>query len=348
MFVYLRLVSIGAVFALFFVSGKRVHEVSVHNHPLPAVTQKALEFLDKIQNPPDCTGNYAIVPIRSAGGFASHFQMLAADFMRILHVTNYRVTLLITGQINGYTEGSACSYYRHDWTCLFEPSSECMYDLRWLGKEVPYDRNIVYHDETMVPDAFKQYGYAYWWGVIQLYLFNFNEDITQEVTRRLQQINFLTHFPYPMAAVHVRHGDKHVDGFNEHSMSSEMLALQASPDCVVQNAQGLCFYPLLGNAMSEAQDYYFAYQALQSLLNKSSTTDSNNYRVVRKSEVNNPPTSVSLLAASSSESDPLVQQLHIYVASDDARVVADAKKLGLYTAPALSVSTSTGNAGKLH
>ncbi|RYY82964.1 hypothetical protein EON63_12220 [archaeon] len=257
------------------------------------------------------------------------------------------MTLLITGQINGYTEGSACSIYHHDWTCLFEPSSECHYDLMWLGREVAYDRNIVYHDEPMVPDAFKQYGYAYWWGVIQLYLFNFNEDITQEIASRLEQLNFYTHFPYPLAAMHVRHGDKHVDGFHEHSMSSEMLAIQSSPDCPVQNSQGLCFYPVLSNVMSAAQDYYYAYLLLHSILSGDSAgTSGNTGRVVRKSEINNPLSSASVLTTTSGTSDPLVQQLRVYVASDDARVLQDAKKLGFYTAPALSISTATGNVGK--
>eukprot|EP01031_Cornospumella_fuschlensis_P000520 gene520-650_t len=170
--------------------------------------------------------------------------MLAADFMRILHVTKYRVALIITGPISGYTEGSACSMYKHDWTCLFEPSSLCHNDLRWLGKEVKYYHDIVYHDEEMVPEAFKQYGYAYWWGVIQLYLFNFNEEATREITNRLKLLNVYNLFPYPLATMHVRHGDKHVDGFNEQSMKNEMLAFKASPDCSVQNDQGLCFFPV--------------------------------------------------------------------------------------------------------
>ncbi|RYG97265.1 hypothetical protein EON65_53140, partial [archaeon] len=47
----------------------------------------------------------------------------------------------------------------------------------------------------------------------------------------------------PMAGIHVRHGDKSLDGFRLHSLSEELRILSSSRDCALKDTQLRCFVP---------------------------------------------------------------------------------------------------------
>lgn len=44
-----------------------------------------------------------------------------------------------------------------------------------------------------------------------------------------------------MAGMHVRHGDKHVDGFRDHSLTEEVQIISKSRDCMLKSSCDQCF-----------------------------------------------------------------------------------------------------------
>jgi len=117
------------------------------------------------------------------------------------------------------------------------------------------------YTDKIVPEQFRHVGIAYWWGIVQERMFRLQPVVRSYILHSTQQMTYGTGkgaergFPGVNAAalqalqqathagsvgmdsalmggVHVRHGDKHVDGFAPHSFEAQLKALRASAQCL--------------------------------------------------------------------------------------------------------------------
>eukprot|EP01039_Chlorochromonas_danica_P004648 gene4648-5090_t len=222
-------------------TSKNINQL-VKNRFQSADLVKALQFLHGIQHPVNCSGPYTVVTIGLRGGFAAQFQLAAAEWMRALSGLNFESPVLIQGRLMGYSDGHECQHVNHDWTCFFNPPSQCHDELLARGQKVDVKRYPANDDEA-VPSAFSTQGQAFWWGAIQLYLFNVRPFVEEYIYRQISLMHRGRGFTLglPMAGMHVRHGDKHVDGFRDHSLSEEIALITPSKDCMLKNHCDQCF-----------------------------------------------------------------------------------------------------------
>lgn len=136
---------------------------------------------------------------------------------------------------------------------------------------------------------------------------------------------------HAFAGLHVRHGDKASDGFKHQSFEAELRALHKSPDCVSQYNP-----PAAAAAESNAS----------ATSSSSSTADQSAVAMClthsRDRAVNT--SSIANLADNSSPAAAALTPLKIFVASDDASVLALAKRMGLL-ADSSGVSQQTSTKG---
>lgn len=195
-------------------------------------------FLFDLQN--NCSkSEYFRVKSGINGGFSAQFQLLASKFMVALAAGNYEVPVLITGPLNGYSAAPECKDANYEWLCYFQPSSVCHEQLLQSGRELRIPNSPSF--EESVPLQFKEHGPAFWWGIVQQYLFHL-EPFLHEYIHKQNNHGFSG---IPMVGIHVRHGDKKFDGFTTHSLSEELSILRASPLCAIQShPQQACFLSL--------------------------------------------------------------------------------------------------------
>ena len=198
----------------------------------------AMRFLDDIFNPYNCSTEklkdleYGVVEMGVGGGFAAHFQLAASDWMRALAAVNFSKPILIKGKIKGYSTVPACDAYDQEWTCYFQYISRCQEEMIKIGRLV----NIPNYDAKkgigLVPKQFDYLGIAWWWGVLQRRMFRLRKDTLQSVLYEGYKFREELGFPLspPVGGVHVRHGDKKIDGFAERTLKSELIAVRASPE----------------------------------------------------------------------------------------------------------------------
>lgn len=87
--------------------------------------------------------------------------------------------------------------------------------------------------DRAIPAQFRHLGYPKWWGLVQAYFLRLQPKVEAHILQKAQLMGNCTGFPFgtSVAGLHVRHGDKHVDGFKEHSYFEEVSSLVKSPDC---------------------------------------------------------------------------------------------------------------------
>jgi hypothetical protein len=214
--------------------------------------EKAFQFIHKIQNPANCTvynskvanfGKYYIkMSMGINGGFAAQFQYGAAEFMRLLHASNFEYPIVIDGQFRGYSNNEKCKDWNHEWLCYFMEPSSCHHELLKSGTEVSFSTPNI-PDEHIVPEQFKSNGLPFWWGAIQYYLFQMRPFVLDHIHFESSHMSNGKGFPFymPVAGMHVRHGDKHTDGFQEHSLHEELGYIRKSSECMVMNSRSDCF-----------------------------------------------------------------------------------------------------------
>jgi hypothetical protein len=97
-------------------------------------------------------------------------------------------------------------------------------------------------NDSIIPASFRHLGFPMWWAIIEAYLFRFQPKVEAYILQKAQLMGNCSGFPFgsPVAGLHVRHGDKHIDGFKEHSYFEEVSSLQRSPDCVSYR-DGRCY-----------------------------------------------------------------------------------------------------------
>ena len=90
------------------------------------------------------------------------------------------------------------------------------------------------HDSTkrLIPKQFSQLGLAWWWGILQQRMFRLHDSILVQVQRHNSSFRSGLGFPtaVPVGGVHVRHGDKRVDGFSFKTLHSELNVIKSSQD----------------------------------------------------------------------------------------------------------------------
>ena len=171
------------------------------------------------------------------GGFASQFQVAGAHWLTVAAGLNYSLPVVIRGHIRGYTAGKECSHVKNDYTCLFLPMSSCQTELFSTGILIKaHKRTKDDVDESMVPPQFAHMGLAWWWGIVQARMFRMQpvvEDYIKSEIIYMKNMNGGRGFTFgsPIAGLHVRHGDKSVDGFADHSFDAELLAIRVSSEC---------------------------------------------------------------------------------------------------------------------
>jgi hypothetical protein len=341
--------------------------------------EDAIAFINNVQQPDNCTGlEYLVMDIGIHGGFAAQFQLAAKEWMHMFAAYNYSVPVLIQGRIIGYSDHSACDHTKHEWTCYFQPMSECEETIRKTGKQLAFSRPRRW---SPVPDQFEKYGYAFWWGVVQYKMFQLQPVVAEHIHALAALMNHGNGFPFglPLAGLHVRHGDKRTDGFREHSLDEELNFLRRSPDCAVINSAGDCFTRLNVTAHSSMVTLHRVAKKHGIVLDRSSVDRFNRTSTTGNSEIAVDPrslwsthsnhhghpghhggghnhhnvTSGSIGNTTAPDSTvahdaELVIPVQLFVASDDVSVVTSASRQGYLTGPiGVSQGTTTAQDGML-
>ncbi len=321
-------------------------------------------FLDDMLTPPAFAQNcsaaagheYVWSDMGCGGGFAAHFQLAAALWMRAAALTQYRMPVLIAGHIWKYSEGPECAHVKGDWTCFFLPMSGCEQELRQSGKQVQVDFNrLTRFDDSLLPEQFRHVGIAYWWGIVQERMFRMQPEVQTYVLAQAARMGQgqghaamgafpglsaaqlapnwlrtataaerLSAFP-ALAGLHVRHGDKHSDGFRLHSMEMQLRALRATSQCEAR---------MRGAEKADSQCWTHPPTAAAAAAAGSSSPAA--VPVPGQSEEQGP----------SKGSAP--QYLPVFVASDDAAVLSSAAQSGFLVADRGGVSQATHTAGMVN
>lgn len=299
-------------------------------HVIPPETEEAFRFLDNFLQPKNgCHGkSYMINKIGTDsnfyGGFASQFQMTASHWLRMAAATNYTVPVIIQGSIIKYTTVPQCDHVKGDITCIFLPMSSCQDEYLTSGNVISAsDGGKVDFDLSMVPEQFAHMGLTWWWGIIQARMFRLQPSVQTYVEEEIANMKSFTQqgFPFgsPTAGLHVRHGDKSVDGFKDHSFFSELRAMHKSPECIsIEN--NTCLTRVVPTTSTTLPNQRI--RALGSHLGRNL---------------------VDTLHDNATETVPM----HIFVASDDANVLNAARKMGLLVDRA-GVSQNTAKEGHRH
>ena len=293
----------------------------------------AISFIRGFQEPNNATGHvYSVVEAGYGGGFASQFQVVATEWLKIAAGSNYSVPVLIRGHLKGYTDGKECSHVRQDWTCLFLPMSAHQEVLLQTGRRVAGVMKPAV-DMTVIPKEFRHRGLAWWWGAVQAYMFRLQPTIERYVQEELLHMN--TSFPppgYAVAGLHVRHGDKASDGFKHQSFEAELRAVHKSPDCVKLQP-----VDTLSNDTTT--------MAISNTISKTDSTIDNTGGaavVVPMCLTTSGGVNEAARLAENSAGDGKLTSLKMFVASDDAGVLGAAKKMGLLVdSSGVSQQTST-------
>ena len=310
-------------------------------------TATAFEFLDSLLQPKlGCKGKeYIITDFGEGGGFASQFQMAATHWLRVTSGHNYTIPVLIRGHIRGYTSGTECQHVMNDYTCMFLPMSACQNEFLSSGVLVNEHKDTKETiDSSMVPSQFAHKGLAWWWGIIQARMFRLQpvvENYIKDELEHMKRMNSGRGFPFgsPIAGLHVRHGDKSIDGFIDHSFEAELKAIRKSPECIL-GPENYCFTNSIpmesdistvrnGSSFSTEQD-----RNASSINHEAGDGNSNDNDVDGKT--------LELATKSRYSSAKMV----IYVASDDDKVLVSAKKLG-HLVDSSGFSQKTSEAGEI-
>jgi len=273
--------------------------------------EEALNFLHQMQSGQSCSGNatYTVIDMNGYGGFASQFQQVAAEWIRAAAHHDYKIPVLLTGHIRGYSDVKYCDHVNHEWTCYFLPLSNCHTELMKSGNKVAYEFKTV--DDSVVPAKFSHMGIAWWWGIVHLYIFRLQpyvETYIKSVAKNMDNggIFYTPRTIEPLVGIHVRHGDKASDGFKEHSLKAEMVAAKHSSECHL--------YDKISSSFIKVGDKY-------------DITDDN-------------------IVCSYTNSSHAFRPLKVFVASDDPAVLDTAKKLG-HLVDTAGVSQQTSNVGMM-
>lgn len=328
----------------------------------------ALRYISAVQNPHDCSWITRYIPsdIYHGGGFASKFQLAASQFMFRFAYGKFQMPVIVRGHLGGYSRGKECANAKYGWTCFFLESSRCdsfladaaaaykngtnttttptaiMIDRTWVNYTRP-------QESALIPPRFQHLGLPFWWGVVQHYLFRLQPRVLDHIHSFAGTIGVMhstRSFPIssstsylPLIGLHVRHGDKYTDGFQEHSLEEGLRLARNTTICPIQssssnaNKGGInCFLP--ATTLHYSSNHHkrasagLHPQVVISMENKDRYDQrSNNKDIVVKSS------SISHHQKQQSAASSLVIPVSVFVASDDQAVIKAARGLGYFTQP---------------
>ena len=222
---------------------------TIRGHNLPNDLMTAFAWLNRVQNPTTCNGTtrFSVVKCGHKAGFASQFQMTAITWLKHMTLHEYSMPVLIVGHLVGYSEGKDCDHANNDWTCYFLPMSTCQQELLSTGRRIEVNSDVIkdmnIDGSKLIPLPFRHQGMAWWWGVVQAYLFRPQPSVVAYIDSQMQvmaaRVNSGGGFPfgsYPdvsLAGLHIRHGDKGSDGFKLHSLEAQVNAARRSRECAL-------------------------------------------------------------------------------------------------------------------
>ena len=201
--------------------------------------------------------------------------------------------------------------------------------------------------DELIPAQFRKEGMFWWWGVVQLYLFRLQPQIESLILHESSQMNGHRGFPFGslIAGLHVRHGDKTIDGWRLHSFENELAAVRKSPDCNFGS------HSLLPTASSSEGDDTRAGRRLQLVAADRSPLAPRGRRYLTSLR---PGVCQGGNASSSADNDNnlrggVAEQsgLYVFVASDDPNVLSTAHHLG-HLVDSTGVSQKTGSTGMVN
>ena len=169
--------------------------------------------------------------------------------------TQYKMPVIIEGRLKAYSENTNCLHINHQWTCYFLPVSRCQEEMIKTGKRVRLRLDMSSYGN--VPAALPDLEYSYWWGVVQSYMFRLQPNVLEYINGQMLKMDNGKGFPShtPIAGIHVRHGDKHVDGFRDQSFHDELRAVRKSPDCYLVN--DVCYENVTSSSMDNQNQSSF-------------------------------------------------------------------------------------------
>jgi hypothetical protein len=336
---------------------------------------QALQFIESVQSPPNCNVKQYFALEFFGGGFCSQFQSLSSQFLHGLRVGDFHYPVLLGGHFRGYSENKFCDTYNGGWTCYFQQPSLCHKELSSKGRHLTLPANMRANNrnppklsEAVIPEQFRPLGAAFWWGVVQFYLFQPRPFVDAYLhTTALQSFRSsngnLKVFPshVPVAGLHIRHGDKKDDNWQLHSLSDALALVQKSKECQVKNKDNICFltidfYPSVDIYDNSQRVYNWLKQALRGYTTILQLTSVDSYQRGSKSQTISVPHSqlqnvIKTYGKSGTglfpSTDVTIQQynkqwvipLEIFVASDDPLVLSEAAKQNLwYFSPGVSQS----------
>lgn len=213
---------------------------SLPSSDLPSDTKRAFDFLDKLLQPAGgCNGTrYSVAYIGFGGGFASQFQMAASNWIRAAAAFDYTIPVVVRGTIHGYTTTEECTHVKYSYSCVLLPMSSCEDEILAGGVFVESDpvRFNAEFNVSLVPQEFASLGLNWWWGIVQSRMFRVQPSVEKHILQKIEYLKEIDgygfQFNLPTAGLHVRHGDKSSDGFRDHTLSSEIMTIYKSPECI--------------------------------------------------------------------------------------------------------------------
>jgi hypothetical protein len=343
----------------------------------------ALHFIDSIQNPHNCSTITEFIPssMGDGGGFASKFQLGASEFMYRFACGKFQLPVHIHGHLGGYSGGKECAHAKHGWTCFFLPSSRCDTYLNTALKHT-VDSNKHKNNETtpakvlktlllptarqcykrphtteeLVPPRFQHLGMAFWWGAMQHYLFRLQPHAFRHI-HRLASSTGIMHRSRSFSSqslligLHVRHGDKHTDGFHEHSFEEELQLARNTTICPIQSKPQMsggmnittttiginCFLPVAKAELllAPAQLHKNVTTALTEGDNSKQELPSTPMVIQAKDidryDQRSNNSDIILNQESRNHVQSLLVPVSVFVASDDVAVIKAARNMGYFT-----------------
>lgn len=119
--------------------------------------EEAEQFIDRFQQNSNCSETlFARVNFGYGGGFASQYQAVVQKWLIAASYFDYQLPIIITGKIRGYTDDERCRKNSYEWTCVFEPISNCAIEDLTPSNELPI--SISWRTTPSVPQQFQKYG----------------------------------------------------------------------------------------------------------------------------------------------------------------------------------------------
>lgn len=178
-----------------------------------------------------CTQQDSAAPKKSVqhygGGFGSMFQVAAKNFLGA-KIDNKDAAVSITGEFKWYTQNTGCNHTQFE--CFFlDPVKERHIDTGTNeGNTAQGASHADFCKEEFGGDFLPIQWNAFWWGIVQSYMFSPNHYLLSAADALRRKVKFAG---FPDVALHIRRGDK------LHDMQSRQEGLGITVDLYLRVAE---------------------------------------------------------------------------------------------------------------